>query len=131
MEVNLWQTSPKYELLNLFHIVEHIENGIYMALRGISMRTLVDKGDLSWVSVGPRPCPASLTAEMITISAHLRHIPRTPALICIIPSRGTSSLFGNVPRKRVSTPLSEVKFSLRFRHVNTSQRSFILNHVPI
>lgn len=100
-----------------------------MTLRGISVRTLVDKADLSWVSVGPRPYPAPLTAEMITISTHLRHIPGTPALIYIIPSRGTSSLFGNVPRKRVFTPLPQVNFSLGFRHVNTSQRSLILSHM--
>lgn len=97
--------------------------------RGLSKRTFVDKDDQSWVSVGPRPCTASLTAEMIIISARPKHIPHTPALVYIIPSRGTSSLFGNVPRKRVSIPLPEVNFFLRFRHVDTSQRSLILSHM--
>ncbi|XP_077716962.1 uncharacterized protein LOC144291083 [Canis aureus] len=59
----------------------------FMWHRGLSKRTFVDKDDQSWVSVGPRPCTASLTAEMIIISARPKHIPHTPALVYIIPSR--------------------------------------------
>lgn len=82
-----------------------------MAHKGKSKRTLVHKDDQPWVFVDLRPCPASLRGEMITISAHLRHIPLTPALIYIIPGRDTSGLFGNVLRKRDSTPLPELNFS--------------------
>lgn len=69
--VNLWQTSSKQELLNLFHIVEYIENGIYVAPRGKSNRTHTQIWS-AWVSVDPKPCPASPRAKMISISAHLR-----------------------------------------------------------
>lgn len=81
----------------------------------------------------PETRPAFLRAGMITISAHLRHIPLTPVLIYIIPGGDASGLFGNVPRKRDSTPLPELNFSsgyfLRFCHLNSSQRSLISNHI--
>lgn len=81
------------------------------------------------ISVGSlwAPGPAQPPLRPIAISTHLRRIPGTPALIYIVPGRDTSSLFGNVPRKGVSTLLPEVNFSLRFHSVNTSQRSIILN----
>lgn len=45
----------KLSFSTFFHIVEYIENGIYMAHRGKPERTLVHKGDQPWVPVDPRP----------------------------------------------------------------------------
>lgn len=102
-------SSSQHELPRLFLIVE---NEICLAHRGQSERMLVDSDGQPCVSVGPGPCPASLRAEAITISAHLKRIPCTPALICIVLARGASILFRDVPGKRDSSALAGGSVSL-------------------
>lgn len=132
--VNSWQISSKYELLNLFHIMEHIENVISVAHRGKSKRTLVHKDDQPWVSVGPRPYPPSLGLKW-SLSQHTWNTFPSHYLWSTSFQAEIHQSVWKCPQERRFYPSSWVKFFfwlfLRFCYLNSSQISLISNCVLV